>query len=384
MKELIQKFNQIKATKAGGNPDRDWLVSNREILMSQIRPNTQSDYQVEKTGEAKYYFQYFNNVFQQSVLKPALASFVLVLMMLGYTATNSIAGASLPGDMLYPIKTAKEKVQLAMALSDEDKIELQMSFITKRADELQQIANQNQTDSHISEQIRITAQNITENAKGINSQFAKIATAAGDDKEKVVNIAKEIDSKTLQVKQAVINANSSLSDSVKVEVYNDLKTAIDSTKTTGSSALTVIVDKYESGEVAIDGKEVAERVALRIKDAETGVQNITEAVKKITDGNFTISLPIGEAYNSSSTDEVVSGSEAAQTTIGQAKDLLDKQDFSSALEQITKTDQLINIVNQEVQAIVGSGNSTTTGQVLGDSISPISSNLGDNSSSTVK
>jgi hypothetical protein len=67
-----------------------------------------------------------------------LAAAVLGLSLLGGTAFA--AGSSIPGDPLYPVKLATEKVELSLAFSRQSKISLQAKFAGERLNELQKLA----------------------------------------------------------------------------------------------------------------------------------------------------------------------------------------------------------------------------------------------------
>ena len=133
--DLIKKLQDLKKLEAAGRPQAGWVMSNREILMSQIQP--QNKVNTENISEAVYYWQYFGNMFRQRVLQPVAAFLLVVFVMTGYTVTANVAGASLPGEVLYPIKTASEKMQLAFAFSPDKKAQLQMNFASRRVGELQ-------------------------------------------------------------------------------------------------------------------------------------------------------------------------------------------------------------------------------------------------------
>ncbi|MEK7072504.1 MAG: DUF5667 domain-containing protein, partial [Patescibacteria group bacterium] len=232
-KELVEKLNQVKDLSSGGNPNSVWVTSNKEILMSQIQPNNQNESPVAKSSERIYYFEYFNNLFRQSILKPATAFMIIVFVLLGYSATVSVAGDSLPGDMFYPIKTAREKVQLAFTFEEGEKVMLQMAFVSNRADELQQLVRTTDNTARSKAAVKKTAQQIVKDVKDVKDQLNKISLAAVS----IIDVAKEVDTKTLEVKQSLTAAHEGLSTEIKNEVSDDLKEAIVTTEETGTSAL---------------------------------------------------------------------------------------------------------------------------------------------------
>ena len=54
--------------------------------------------------------------------------------------TTFASNGTLPGDPLYPIKRVKEKIELALAATDQAKADLEITFAQKRLDELQSLS----------------------------------------------------------------------------------------------------------------------------------------------------------------------------------------------------------------------------------------------------
>lgn len=356
-RELIGKLKQVKDLSSGGNPDSAWVASNKAIMMSQIKPNSQNESLFEKVDNGFYYGQYFNSLFRQSFLKPAVATLSLVLIMLGYSATLSVANASLPGDMFYPIKTTKEKVQLAFTFQEEEKVKLQMTFVSNRADELQQLVKTTDDTDKKTEAVKKTAQQIAKDVSTVKDNLNKINIAAiNTDKAKVVEVAKEVDTKTMEVKQGLVETHNILSDNVKKEVESDLKKAISTTEETGTSALGVIIKKYESGDGSIDSQEVASRVENRIKDAQINIEGASKIIENVSTSTAAILNANTKVTASTSTAATLSSikdqPQAAQVVITQAKVLLDQKDFSSALEKVAETNKIVSTVEENVRVIV--------------------------------
>ena len=362
-KELIQKLNQVKNLKAAGQPERTWILLNKEILMSQVQPNQKIESLAEKRGEKIYYFQYFNNLFKQSILKPALATVVIVFVLLGYSATVSMAGVSLPGDKLYPVKTAQEKVQLALTFAEEEKVSLQMSFVSRRADELGQLVKNDDEVSKKTAAVKKTAKRISKDVGDVKNKLDKISIAAvAVDDEKIIEVAKEIDTKTLELKQSLVETHNNLSPEVKDDVESAFKEAINTTEETGTSALNVIIKKYENDQTMIDGQDVASRVADRIKDAEVSIVGVTKVIAKAATTTPAIT-PVINPATTTTTETLLTIQEkpkVAQAVIEQAKDLLDQKDFSSALQKVTETNKIVSTAEENVRVIVSEANSATT------------------------
>lgn len=375
-KELIAKLNQVRDLNSGGKPDAAWMASNRDVLMSQIQPNSVNESPVKEFGTGFYYGQYFYNLFKQSFLKPALATFSLVLLMLGYSATVSIANASLPGDMFYPIKTTKERVQLAFTFQEEEQVKLEMTFVTNRATELQQLVRATDDNDKRAEAVKKTSQQIVRDIGDVQDHLNKINLAAVDgNKAKVIEVAKEIDTKTLEVKQGLVETHSILSSEAKKDVEIDLKKAISTTEEVGATALNVIIKKFESGESSIDGNEVASRVADRIKDAEgniVGANKVIENVSTSTTAILTSNAKVLAPKSTSTSPTLITikdQPEAAKVVITEAKTLLDQKNFSSALEKITETNKIVSTVEENVRVIVDESNKIENKETISTSTS---------------
>jgi predicted nucleic acid-binding Zn-ribbon protein len=366
-KELIQKLKGLKSLSAGGNPNQDWVLSNKKILMSQITPATAVESKEEKVDNRVYYFQHFNNIIRQRVFRPAMATLGVVAFILVYTATVSVAGASLPGEMLYPVKAAQEKVQLAFTFSDKDKVRLQMTFVSRRADELQKIVRETGDAQTQKSQIEKTVKKISDEVESVKAGLAKISIASVD--SDLLNVAKEIDTKTLEVKEAIVAAQDAVIDEIKAEVSEGIKKAIDDTDDTGTVAIGVIVDEYEKGEDITDD-EVVERVTERIKNTEEDIEDVREAISGVSTSTVELIIDVevidsnteDSAKDIETLDEIKDKPQEAQDVIDEAKDLLGKNDFTSALKKITETNILVDGIEDDVESIEDS--TTSTSQIL--------------------
>lgn len=355
-KELIKKLSSLKDLEVAGKPQDSWVSSSREILMSQIKPQATENF---TTGDGQYYWQYFANMFKVA-LRP-VGTFALVLItMLGYSATIGVANASLPGDMLYPIKTATEKVQLALTFEDDKKVQLQMGFVSRRVDELQQIVIKNEKPEEKVKKVSIAAKKISSDVKVVKEKLNQISNeSTGSTKVDIVKVAKDVDTQTLQVGQTLVQANDKLSKDEKSEVSKDIHDAINSTEEAGTSALSVIVKKYEKGEAAMSDKEVATRVADRIKSTENNIAGAVVEVNQLITNvtNSTSSLATMKEIltaNKNTTSTLANAASqpvAAQKIIEQAKDLLDQKNFSSAIDKIVESKDVVAQAVSTVQAI---------------------------------
>lgn len=74
------------------------------------------------------------NVFRRPALAWAFSSALAIVVFLFGAAT--ISASSLPGDLLYPVKLATEKVRFLLTFNSEKKAELRLTFSDKRLEEM--------------------------------------------------------------------------------------------------------------------------------------------------------------------------------------------------------------------------------------------------------
>ena len=355
---IIKKLKSLKNLEAGGRPQDSWVKCNKEILLNQISPLAKA------VKQENYYFRLVSDFFGQQVFRPVLAAAAVVIIYFFGISFMTVANASLPGDMLYPIKTASENVQMAMTFKDEDKVNLQMDFISRRGDELQQIVRKPESAQMKKEKVETAVKKISKDVKEVNDKLTKIANTTSA--KNAIEVVKQVDEKTLKVEKDLVSAHALLSNEVKKEVVTDIKEAIANTGDVGTKALTIMVEKGKSGEqTAVSDTEIASRVAERIKNAENGLAvAVADVQKAVTstpvDASVTSSLTTLSATTSSTISNVASGTAAsdiaqkpvqAAAAIEEAKTLLEKKDFTSALEKIGESKALVGEVIEKTPTL---------------------------------
>jgi uncharacterized protein (UPF0297 family) len=362
-KKLIQQIKQLKNLELAGQPQDSWIASNKELLMNQVQPQVSSRVASKSLfGNNFYYAKFLSEYFGSRVLRPVGVFCMVALAFLGYNAVSTVATASIPGDALYPVKTASENMQLSLAFADGKKMELQLNFLSRRTDELQQIAKQ--TDSSTSKQNKITktVKKITSDVNTVKASMAKISMASVS--TDVVAMAKQIDDKTLKIEQDIVNVHASLPEDVKKGVAQDVKEAIATTEDAGANALSVIVKSVTSGDSA-SNQELTIRVTERIKTAGTSIQAASDEVNKITTSTLAIipagAAATGELMTTSSIAEIKELPKQAQEAIDQAKTLLDQKDYNSALQKIQESkDIVVDVIGKTPIIVVGVSTTSTT------------------------
>ena len=71
---------------------------------------------------------------------------VMVVVFGGWTTTTAAAG-SIPGEVLYPVKKAQERIRLVVSFSDRGKAELHAKFAQERTQEIEKLASRGRSQA---------------------------------------------------------------------------------------------------------------------------------------------------------------------------------------------------------------------------------------------
>jgi hypothetical protein len=216
---IVKQLKNLKKVR----PSASWLNSQRSFLLSEISKSEapiEEPIQVfESARKTVFSFPIFNIA---KILRPAfaLAMFLVVLASsLGTVGAISAAQNSLPGDLLYTLKTAVENTQMTFAGTDESKVKLSIKFASERMDEFTEIASDPEKKK-----------NVEKTVKGITEQL--IVAQDGMDKlkdknsEKVSEIAKLVNEQTSSYKETLIRTSEQLAYMMPEE-REKIKTEID-------------------------------------------------------------------------------------------------------------------------------------------------------------
>ncbi|MBU0646239.1 hypothetical protein KJ611_02030 [Patescibacteria group bacterium] len=143
-KELVKLLKKYKDTPelGGGASDFNWENSWSKVC-------TELGWDAQHVSQRHFslfdYAQFAGHELSRTILQPAAVTFVaLVLLMGGWTATVN-ASFSVPGDMLYPVKLATERVRLTMASTAQARAELHVEFAGRRLKEISEIKGSDAT-----------------------------------------------------------------------------------------------------------------------------------------------------------------------------------------------------------------------------------------------
>ena len=251
-------------------------------------------------------------------LQPMLV-FVLVLGVGagGWITSVQAASKSLPGDMLYSIKIASEKTQVALAsLSQDERVVtgLRVAFATRRLDEVKkvsQVKNQEEKESRTREAVRGFKDQMT-------TLNTSLTTLKNEQPESLAHLAKTVGEKSGEFADALSKTHA-VDDSPIMK--HELEEAERLVQKTSDAAVAVAVEQHASGDPDVSAKDVAEMMGNQLTRARDTVDVL---VKQEGVGN-------------------VARRQVAQV-VRDAEQLIEKQEFDGALTRVRAIQEIAGTV----------------------------------------
>ena len=161
---VVKKIKSLKRIR----PSSSWLLNQKSFLLSEISPPSPSSL--------------FNfNVLK--IFKPSFAIALATIILITSLATVGIISAaqnSLPGDFLYPVKTALEQTRLTFTPGQENKTKLSIKLATERMDEFTQIVNEPEKKKDTEKTVKSFTVQIINVREGIDKLKEKNAEKAAE------------------------------------------------------------------------------------------------------------------------------------------------------------------------------------------------------------
>lgn len=217
---IVKQLKNLKRVR----PNASWLEGQRSFLLSEIgREDKQEIVIVKETivekGKLFASFPIFNI---SKLFRPAFGiALVLIILAssLGTIGAISAAQNSLPGDVLYALKTAVENTQMTFTSSDENKTKLSIKFARQRMDEVAQIADKPEKKNDVEQ----TVKNLTDQLVVVQDNMDKLKD---QNSQKAAEVAKLISAQTDTYKETLIKTGEQLAY-IMPEDRDKIKTEID-------------------------------------------------------------------------------------------------------------------------------------------------------------
>jgi len=189
-KDLIQKLQNLKQIK----PNTDWAFWLKSNIL-QTKPNNLYNKPRVKLAVFSFIPKY------QKVLIPSLLAFFLV-------SSFTFAQTTLPGSVLYPIKTLTQNAKIYLA-SENTKPVVRLEVVKTRMEDLSKVENHEK-------EISVIAKNIGKDLEIVPQEIKKI-----NKKQVALNISKDIQERSRDLKTMVENI--SLEDKEREELNKSVE-----------------------------------------------------------------------------------------------------------------------------------------------------------------
>lgn len=348
-KEITSSLSHLQRLRVGGEPDAEWVRTTREHLLASVRQEARTPSRQSVWAQFQAMGSFFPMVQNPALAyRPMLAGVLAIAVVMGGSVSAvSAAMNSLPGDALYSVKIASERVQVAAAQSDQTKAELGVAFLGRRVDEVQKIIESE--DPKAPARVDAAMKKMKEDVGSVKEQLQAVQESAPD---AAVSVAKLIDEKSTEfgdsLKQTADQLPPVESQHVKEAraLVNDLSV----------QAVVLLVQAHENGDASVSAEELTQKVEKRI----TAISNAATLVADHT--TSTMSAPFGHDTATQALNALVA-----------AKVLLEQNQFTPALSKVIEGKELVSAAEKIIDATSGaaaltalsSSTSTTTGVRLG-------------------
>lgn len=171
---VVRKLKKMKRI----GPNSLWLSSQKNFILSEISQSQKE----QKERKPSLVLPLFNfNVLK--IFKPSFAIALVVIVLISSLATVGVISAaqnSLPGDFLYPVKTALEQTQLTFTPSQENKTKLSIKLATQRMDEFTQLIDKPDNKEDIEKTVKKFTEQLVNVQQGIDKLKQKNSEKADE------------------------------------------------------------------------------------------------------------------------------------------------------------------------------------------------------------
>ena len=347
--ELIRKIKLLKCLRVGGEPSRDFVAKNREILMMQVKNTCQNETPATREINFSEIHGFISSLMprglNQYVFRPALVLFLIIgSISSGWVASVSASMNSLPGDTLYSLKIATERAQLAFTGGANNKAKLQVEFAGRRLEEVSKIV-ENPSSGNV-EKVNTAVNNFKEQMGSVKASLEVVKETSSP--LEVAEVAKIVDRKTSEYHDVLIKTEAQMQGATQSQM-TEAKQIVDET---GLRAVQVIVENHLDDKTAINQQDVVSKVEERLKNAESSVADVNAKLVQIAADQKQVSV-------STSTLQ-------AQVTLNEAKVFLEKNDVGAAIAKIVEGSNLVKeaervVVASSILTATSTGNTAVSG-----------------------
>ena len=339
--DIIKKLKNLREIK----PSAEWKKSSRDFLLTKIKEEKYSKelFPIQKKswvlGASELFF---SKEFFSLTLKPAVSFASIVALVLGSGFSVSASQMALPGDTLYSLKIASERVQVALAFKEESRAKIHVELAGKRLNEVKRIKEN--TDPDKNQKINIAIDKFQEEIRTVKTQLDNLG-----EKEEGLEVAKIVDSKTHEYREALVGTVSGGETEVSEEVAQKISDGLALADETGDQALTVIAEKQNDSDSKND---LAERIEKKVQTIEEKALQVEESLASLNTDNREDVKTLSK--------EAIKNLDGARVVLSEAREMLKKEgaDINEALNKVMESKGLIRVAEEIALETRASGEET--------------------------
>ncbi len=351
MQAFKKQLKQLKSAHDLVNPDHVWVAENKKRLMLQIG-NMVGD---TREKNFLYAFRQLVKIFVPSralrILRPIFTgSMVLLLAIAGWAASVSASFNSLPGDVLWNVKVAAEKTQIAFSTTKEEKIKKQLEYAERRVEEVKIVFennNEKSTDKHRSA-AKKELEKVKESVRDtVKSADEAVRDTVKSDPTKAVQLALSIENKAGNISAGLDELKEVADKTGDKELVEQVVQTVKETNESAYIPVQSLLEASKQPEV-VENQKIQDEVKHLVSEKLQGVLDDTEKVKQKaqqgTDENAA-----GKTPSTTSTAPTGVPTNTASSVI---KSLLDSQNVAKDKRAgVPVSPELLNQVNEKTREV---------------------------------
>lgn len=351
MRTFKKQLNQLAKAHDLVNPDRVWVEENKKRLMLQIGNMVGESHEANSVYAFKQFVKTFVPSRALRMLRPVFTvAMVFVLAIAGWAASVSASFNSLPGDVLWNVKVAAEKTQIAFSTTKEEKIKKQLEYTERRVEEVKMVFENGDksTDKH-----RTAAKKELEKVKDSVRDVVKTADEAvrdtvKTDPAKAVQLALAVENRADDIATGLDELKEVADKSGDKELVEQVVQTVKETTETAYIPVQSVLEASKQPEVA-ENQKIQDEVKQLVSEKLQGVLDDSEKVKQKAQGNdFSPTSTRNSAIDSISTTTSTTGTQVNKKTLEvensaqEVRGLIEEGKLNEAFDRIKNLDQITN------------------------------------------
>lgn len=307
--KLLQQLKEIQVTKRA---PALWREQTRERLLTLTETQTSRAYSFSEVVGLSW-----SQV--RLTLSPVPIMPVLVVMLglvFGYTPVSQAYSASLPGNLLYPVKRTVERVELSLRSTPAKQGLFHLKLAERRLNEFNNLpSGEESTQASLLRDYNI------------DLSFAQASLQATDDSKLAMQydeVATELENKLAATK---VLPNSQTSYNVAVVLTDKLS----------STALAVLVDAHQNGQNGLLPAAVAQRLESQISKIQNKLDGMESRISEFPESKPALRVVLETKQTIVPAKEA---SREAKKSLTEAMVLIQKKEFTLALQKMQESEDI--------------------------------------------